>query len=91
MFVSHGIDCEIFGFPAITGFAFKNNHDLYRKFITQEMLKSNILAGSIVYASVSQTESILNSYFDKFYQIIKKISYCEHGSDIKKYLNAELI
>ena len=91
MFASHGIDSEIFGFPAITGFAFKNNHDLYRKFITQEMLKSNILAGSIVYASVSQTESILNSYFDKFYQIIKKISYCEHGSDIKKYLNAELI
>jgi glutamate-1-semialdehyde 2,1-aminomutase len=91
IFASHGIDYEIFGFPAVTGFAFKNNHDLYRKFITQEMLKSNILAGSIVYASVSQTETIINSYFDKFNQIIKKISYCEHGSDIKKYLNTELI
>ena len=91
IFASHGIDYKIFGFPAITGFVFKNNHDLYRKFITQEMLKSNILAGSIVYTSVSQTETILNSYFDKFDQIIKKISYCEHGSDIKKYINTEII
>ena len=59
---------------------------MYRKLITQEMLKSNILAGSIIYTSVSQTDNILNSYFEKLNKIMKKISYCRHGSDIKKYL-----
>lgn len=91
IFASHGVDFKIFGIPAITGFVFENNHELYRKLITQEMLKSNILAGSIVYTSISQTDNILNSYFEKLDKIMKKISYCEHGSDIRKYLSSELI
>ena len=36
------------------------------------MLKSNILAGSIVYTSISQTDDILNSYFEKLDKIMKK-------------------
>ena len=90
LFNYYTIDFKINGIPALTNFVLKNNHDKYKTFITQEMLKYRILAGTSIYPSVSHTDRILNIYFDRFEGIVKKIKQCELGMDIDKLLETRV-
>ncbi len=90
IFKDHGIEFKINGIPAISSFVFRNNNNLYRMLITQEMLKSSFLAGNIVYTSIYHTDQILNLYFEELNKVAKKISFCEQGADIRKYLTSDI-
>ena len=59
----NNIEIEIFGKDSIPQFKFKNFNQIYKTYITQEMLKKNILASSTVYVSIAHKKNILNKYF----------------------------
>ena len=90
IFNDNKIKFKVNGLPALSNFTFKNNNLEYRTLISQEMLKSNILASSNIYVSVCHTERILNKYFNCLNDVANIISKCENGSDIKKFLKTEV-
>ena len=60
----YNFDIKINGFPAIPSFVFENkNHLKFKTFITQEMLKKNILASNFIYLSCSHTDKQIEKYF----------------------------
>jgi glutamate-1-semialdehyde 2,1-aminomutase len=70
----HNLKIKISGLPALTSFVFDDANALkYKTFLTQEMLKSNILASNSFYASTEHTDSNLEQYAnvldDVFYKI----------------------
>ena len=85
-----GLKIDVTGIPSLTSLVFKDgNTRLYRSLITQEMLKSNILASNTVYASISHTDAIIKKYFNKLENIFKIIKKCQNGHDINKFLKSE--
>ena len=44
-------------------FFLSNNHNLFKTYLTQEMLKKNILATNAIYISTSHTKKVLDKYF----------------------------
>lgn len=90
IFKYFSIDADIRGIPSLTNFVFKNNHEKYKVFLTLEMLKYNILAGTTIYTCIDHTEKILNMYYEKFEKIIKIIKKCELGEDIDKFLETSI-
>jgi hypothetical protein len=61
------------GIPVIN-FINKDN-ELIKNFITQEMLKKNILASNCIYLSIFHNNSKMKKYYDtldKIFKIIKK-------------------
>tara|TARA_Y100000590_G_C15717859_1_gene1012495 strand:- start:1245 stop:2555 length:1311 start_codon:yes stop_codon:yes gene_type:complete len=84
------IKIKISGIPAISSFNFlSKNNNLYKTFLTQEMLKSRILASNMVYASTAHNNIVLKKYFKELDKIFKKIKDFENGKDINKYLNVK--
>ena len=81
------IKIKISGIPALSSFVFlSKNHQAYKTFITQEMLKHGFLATTTIYVSVAHNKKILKKYFyylDKIFFIVSK---CEKGDDIQRYL-----
>ena len=88
--VKHNLKIQINGIPALSSFVFKSkNHQAYKTFITQEMLKKGFLATTTIYISISHSKKILNKYLmnlDKLFEVIAK---CEKGDDIYRYLETE--
>ena len=74
IFNDNKIKFKVNGLPALSNFTFENNNLEYRTLITQEMLKSNILASSNIYVSVCHTERILNKYFNCLNDVANIIS-----------------
>ena len=70
----HNININVTGLPALTSFTFDDVNALkYKTYLTQEMLKNNILASNAFYASTEHTNSNLETYAnildDVFYRI----------------------
>ena len=81
------VNMNINGIYSLSSFKFNSKlHQEYKTLITQEMLKSNILASNVIYPSVSHTEKLMSIYFEKLNEIFKIIKKCDEGSEIKKYL-----
>ena len=75
------------GIPALSSFVFlSKNHQAYKTFITQEMLKKGYLATTTIYVSISHNKKILKNYFDYLDKLFFIISKCEKGDDIYRYL-----
>ena len=74
------IEIEIFGKDSIPQFKFKKSNNIYKTFLTQEMLKKNFLASTTVYVSISHNKKILQKYYKSLENIFYKIS----QNDIKK-------
>ena len=73
---SNNIKIKIGGIDAIPNFQFTKNHLIYKTLISQELLKSNIMASNVVYCSISHTKKIINNYISKLdvvFKLIKKI------------------
>lgn len=84
----HGLNIETTGIASLTGFTFHSEHALaYKTFITQEMLKKGMLAGTSVYVCTEHKHSIIDKYFDFLDSIFLSIKECEDGADIHKLLN----
>ena len=54
---------------------------MYKTFISQEMLKKNILSSNVVYTSVSHQKQKIDKYLVNLDKIFKKISYCENDQE----------
>jgi glutamate-1-semialdehyde aminotransferase/spore coat polysaccharide biosynthesis protein SpsF (cytidylyltransferase family) len=85
------LDITIKGLSSLPSFNFKNNHLVYKSFITQEMLKMNILANDTIYVSISHSKKNLKSYFQNLEKIFSIISKCENDNDdIFRYFDSKL-
>lgn len=84
----HNLKISITGIPSLCSFSFlSNKNNIYKTYITQEMLKNNILASNVVYSSIAHSDKILKKYFIVLDKIFKDISLFEKGIDINKYLD----
>ena len=75
----YGIPIKIQGIDALPNFVFlSNNHNLFKTYLTQEMLKKNILASNAIYISTSHTKKVLDKYFvvlEDIFNILSKQLY----------------
>ncbi len=87
----HKLNIKIQGISSLPSFIFKNNHMIYKSFITQEMLKHNILANNTIYVSMSHNKTNLKKYFKCLDLIFGIISRCENKKDdIYRYFENEI-
>ena len=87
----HQLKINVQGISALCTFNFRSkNHQAYRTYITQEMLKNNFLATNTIYVSISHNKKIINTYFSHLDRIFSIISKCEKGDDIFKYLETKV-
>ena len=70
----NNVEIEVFGKDSIPQFKFKNFNQVYKTYLTQEMLKKNILASNTVYVSIAHKQNILNKYFKILHQIFNNLS-----------------
>jgi glutamate-1-semialdehyde 2,1-aminomutase len=83
----HGLSIETNGLASLTGFTFHSEHAIaYKTFITQEMLKKGMLAGTSVYVCTEHQPAIIDRYFDNLDPIFSAIKKCEEGADIYNML-----
>jgi len=88
---SNKIDLKIQGLDALPNFIFNsNNHNFYKTYISQEMLKKKILASNVIYTSISHNENFLEDYFDLLNNLFANINKCENSIlNIKKLLETD--
>jgi glutamate-1-semialdehyde 2,1-aminomutase len=73
---------DIKGLDALPKFTFNSKkNNLYKTFITQEMLKRNILASNVVYTCISHNRNILDKYYNVMNNVFKTIKKCENEED----------
>ena len=79
---SNNVKIDILGLPSLTTFKFRKNHEIYKTFLTQEMLKKNILATNSLYLSICHDNKKLKVYLNEINTIFKKIkNYEKKGID----------
>ena len=61
-------------------YSFKKNHLKYKTFITQEMLKNNILATNMIFLTTKHDKKKINRYLKILNIIFKKIFYIEKNN-----------
>jgi glutamate-1-semialdehyde 2,1-aminomutase len=88
----YDVPIKIMGTDAIPSFQFDKNHLKNKTFLTQEMLKNNILATNLVFVNIFHDPIMIKKYFnlmDKIFNIIKenKISKYFHSKTSEKPIN----
>ena len=79
----YDLKINISGIDALPSFTLLyDNWIKYKTFITQEMLKNNILATNTIYVSLAHKESHIKNYFVILDRIFKKIKYFQNEKDI---------
>ena len=71
----YNLNLRIKGFECITSFEFPKNNQIYKTFISQEMLKKGYLASNLIYLSTKHTKNVIDNYIqalDKVFYLIKK-------------------
>ena len=85
----HNISITSWGLDALTGYTFNSkNANLYKTFVTQEMLKKGFLASNSVYVCTKHNNEIVNCFLDALDPIFKIIKECEDGKDINEFLES---
>lgn len=70
----HKVNIDITGIPSLSNFTFSSpNHQAYKTFLVQEMLKKGFLAGTAFYASIAHEEKYLENYFTELDPVFEKI------------------
>ncbi len=80
----NSLSININGLDALPVFNFetkKNNHLIYKTFLTQEMLKNQILASNVIYLSTEHKKQIMQKYYLTLDKIFKKIKDCENETE----------
>ena len=76
---TNSLKINITGLDALPSFYFDANlNTAYKTYITQELLKKNILGSNVVYTSVTHKKNILDKYFRVLKNIFTTISECEN-------------
>ena len=87
----HDLKINHFGIPALAGFSFDSkNAQIYKTFITQEMLKKGFLALTSVFSCTYHDNEIIEEYFHNLEPVFKIIKECEEGRDVSSILNGEV-
>ncbi len=87
----YNLDFNIKGIESMTSFVFKKNHLQYKTFISQEMLKKNILASNMIFLTIKHDKTKINKYLKNLEIIFKKISYIEKKNlNINKFLDTSI-
>ena len=82
---------NVFGCDGIPSFNFQSKNNLkYKTLITQEMIKSNILASNVIYICVKHDLKKFDEYFDCLELVFQKIAACEKGYNINKFLKSQV-
>ena len=82
------LEISQFGLPALTGFSFASEKNLYYKtLVTQEMLKKGYLASNVVYVCTEHTKPIVEGYMEALDPIFSLIKECEQGRSVEGLLN----
>ena len=83
----YSLKIDIWGLDALAGFTIISINSMkYKTFITQEMLKHNILASNIIYLCTEHSTKLINEYFYYLKRIFKIIAECENGRSIDNLL-----
>ena len=91
LFDKYSLRVDIWGLNAIIGFNFISENNLkYKTYITQELLKKNILAANLVYVSVAHKKDDIDRYFFEFEKVIKTIKSFEDGLDPDKFIENKI-
>ena len=92
LFNKYKLKVNVKGIPSLASFVFESkNHQAYKTFITQEMLKKNFLATNTIYTCIKHNDNLIDMYFDNLEKVVKIISYCENeGQNINKYLDNDI-
>ncbi len=72
IFVKNEIDLVINEFPTIISLSLKKHNDLFRSFLTKEMLKKNILATNLIYVNIFHNKANSDKYLKNLDNILKK-------------------
>ena len=80
--IENNLEIVIGGIPALSNFSFKKDNQIYKTFITQEMLKKGFLAGTAVYTSMAHSKDKLNNYYDSLNDVFRLISKYYHDDEI---------
>ncbi len=78
--IKYNLDFQIKGIESMTSFVFKNNHLKYKTFITQEMLKKNILATNMIFLTTQHNKRQINRYLAVLNLIFKRINFIERNN-----------
>lgn len=85
---TYGLQIAHWGIPALAGFTVSGeDSQVYKTYITQEMLKKGYLAGNSFYASTAHTTQIIDTYLENLEPIFKTISKYQVG----KLISSELL
>ena len=88
---NNNLEIEIFGLDALPTFSFKSVHSqVFKTYLTQEMLKFGFLAGTAFYTSTSHSDNILVQYEDKIEKVFKKISSIWDHTTPHQFLDSEI-
>jgi glutamate-1-semialdehyde 2,1-aminomutase len=89
---THKLPIAISGLPAISSFSFTSeHHNIYKTFITQELLAKGILANTAVYLSTSHNEKNISFYLEELDAVFHKLSKNEEsGSNPSDLLNGPI-
>jgi glutamate-1-semialdehyde aminotransferase len=82
----YNLPIKISGTNAIPSFVFINNHAESKTFLTQEMLKNNILATNMIYINIFHNRTNTKKYFKVLDKIFEDIS----KKNIKKILKSKV-
>ena len=85
----YNLNLSINGIESITSFQFPKNNQLYKTFISQEMLKRGFLASNLVYLSTKHSTKIINRYLFHLEHVFLKIKKTPI-SKIKKLLKGSV-
>ena len=78
---------KIYGIPALSFFSLKlKDWPKYKTFISQEMLKSRILASDKIYVCTSHNKKNINFYLEKLEEVFWKIKKIEGNNSIDDFL-----
>ncbi len=81
------LNIEISGIDALPMFNIRSESKFqYKTFITQELLKKNILASNSVYLSIAHDDNLIDFYLEELSGVFTKIRDCENGKDINDLL-----
>ena len=89
--IKYDLKINISGISAMPSFQIlSKDMNLYKTFISQEMLKKGFLASNTFYASISHKKEHTDHYFFELDQVFKKIKEAEEGLDITDKLDGPI-
>jgi glutamate-1-semialdehyde 2,1-aminomutase len=87
----NNIEISISGLPSLSTFTFNSkNHQIYKTFITQEMLKINYLASNSIYTCIDHSDEIIDKYLYELNKIFGVISKAEKNKDTTTLLDGPI-